>query len=110
MAWESNSFQNSSTHFDAQVIRTDLSELYHMDIQGAPYAYTPFCDNNREMDEFRFWKGGFWREHLRVSVKSDKVEVLDPGGLSPTNQAGKGLCLGVRGLVCRALGPRDLRA
>ncbi|KAG2424815.1 hypothetical protein HXX76_014236 [Chlamydomonas incerta] len=48
-----------------QVVRTDLAELYHMDIRGAPYAYTPFCDNNRETDEYRFWKGGFWRDHLQ---------------------------------------------
>jgi hypothetical protein len=50
-----------------QVVRTDLAELYHMNIRGAPYAYTPFCDNNKEMDEFRFWKGGFWHQHLQVS-------------------------------------------
>ncbi|GLI71786.1 hypothetical protein VaNZ11_017131 [Volvox africanus] len=48
-----------------QVVRTDLAELYHMDLKGAPYAYTPFCDNNKEMDEYRFWKGGFWRDHLQ---------------------------------------------
>lgn len=35
--------------------------------QGAPYGYTPFCDNNREMEGFRFWKqvGGklpFWEQ------------------------------------------------
>lgn len=28
-------------------------------------AYTPFCDNNREMEGFRFWKQGFWKDHLR---------------------------------------------
>ena len=33
--------------------------------QGAPLAYTPFCDNNKEMDGFRFWKQGFWKDHLR---------------------------------------------
>ncbi len=33
--------------------------------QGAPLAYTPFCDNNRDMDGFRFWKQGFWKDHLR---------------------------------------------
>lgn len=33
--------------------------------QGAPYGYTPFCDNNREMEGFRFWKQGFWRDHLQ---------------------------------------------
>jgi UDP-glucose:glycoprotein glucosyltransferase len=26
-----------------------------MDIRGRPLAYTPFCDNNREMDGYRFW-------------------------------------------------------
>ena len=34
-------------------------------LQGAPLAYTPFCDNNKEMDGFRFWKQGFWKDHLR---------------------------------------------
>ena len=34
-------------------------------MQGAPLAYTPFCDNNKDMDGFRFWKQGFWKEHLR---------------------------------------------
>lgn len=34
-------------------------------MQGAPLAYTPFCDNNREMEGFRFWKQGFWKDHLR---------------------------------------------
>jgi UDP-glucose:glycoprotein glucosyltransferase len=32
---------------------------------GAPLGYTPMCDNAREMDGFRFWKQGFWRDHLR---------------------------------------------
>ena len=35
------------------------------DVQGAPYAYTPFCDNNKEMEGFRFWKQCFWKDHLR---------------------------------------------
>ena len=33
-------------------------------MQGKPLAYTPFCDNNRAMDGFRFWKQGFWQDHL----------------------------------------------
>ena len=48
-----------------QIIRTDIRLLYDMDIQGAPLAYTPFCDNNKEMDGFRFWKQGFWESHLQ---------------------------------------------
>ena len=35
------------------------------DPQGAPYGYTPFCDNNKDMDGFRFWRQGFWKDHLR---------------------------------------------
>ncbi|KAL6515179.1 hypothetical protein OROHE_018811 [Orobanche hederae] len=48
-----------------QIVRTDMGELYDMDIQGRPLAYTPFCDNNKDMDGYRFWKQGFWKDHLR---------------------------------------------
>jgi len=48
-----------------QVVRTDLKELWQIDLLGAPYAYTPFCDDNKEMDGFRFWKHGFWESHLQ---------------------------------------------
>ncbi|KAJ7002680.1 UDP-glucose:glycoprotein glucosyltransferase isoform X1 [Populus alba x Populus x berolinensis] len=48
-----------------QVVRADMGELYDMDIKGRPLAYTPFCDNNRDMDGYRFWRQGFWKEHLR---------------------------------------------
>lgn len=34
--------------------------------QGAPYGYAPLCDGNSEMDGFRFWKTGFWLDHLQV--------------------------------------------
>ena len=47
-----------------QVVRADMAELWHMDLKGAPYAYTPFCDNNKEMEGYRFWKQGFWKNHL----------------------------------------------
>ncbi|KAK7399679.1 hypothetical protein VNO78_10868 [Psophocarpus tetragonolobus] len=48
-----------------QVVRADMGELYDMDIRGKPLAYTPFCDNNKEMDGYRFWRQGFWKDHLR---------------------------------------------
>ncbi|XP_029039597.1 UDP-glucose:glycoprotein glucosyltransferase [Osmia bicornis bicornis] len=48
-----------------QVVRADLKELATMDLGGAPYAYTPFCDSRKEMDGFRFWKQGYWRNHLQ---------------------------------------------
>ncbi|KAJ3056907.1 UDP-glucose:glycoprotein glucosyltransferase 1 [Rhizophlyctis rosea] len=47
-----------------QVVRTDLQELVDMDLQGAVYGYTPFCDDRSEMDGFRFWKHGYWQNHL----------------------------------------------
>lgn len=39
-----------------QIVRADMGELYDMDLKGRPLAYTPFCDNNREMDGYRFWR------------------------------------------------------
>jgi len=48
-----------------QVVRADLKELWDMDLHGAPYAYTPFCDSNKATEGFRFWKKGFWETHLR---------------------------------------------
>merc|ERR1719422_1812335 len=47
-----------------QIIRTDLLELRELDLGGAPYGYTPFCDSNEDMEGFRFWKQGYWRNHL----------------------------------------------
>lgn len=48
-----------------QVVRADMGELYDMDLKGRPLAYTPFCENNKDMDGFRFWRQGFWKDHLR---------------------------------------------
>lgn len=48
-----------------QIIREDLRKLVDMDLHGAPYAYTPFCDNNKDMDGYRFWNSGFWKSHLQ---------------------------------------------
>lgn len=48
-----------------QVVRADLRELWHMDLKGAPLAYTPFCDSNKDIEGFRFWKTGFWKSHLQ---------------------------------------------
>ena len=47
-----------------QVVRADLTELRDMDLDGAPYGYTPFCDDKKEMEGFRFWKSGYWASHL----------------------------------------------
>merc|ERR1712241_1224263 len=47
-----------------QIVRADLTELRDMDLKGAPYGYTPFCDSNTDMEGFRFWKQGYWKNHL----------------------------------------------
>ena len=47
-----------------QVVRADMKELVEFDLEGAPYAYTPFCMDRKEMDGFRFWKSGYWKNHL----------------------------------------------
>ncbi|KAK6033739.1 UDP-glucose:Glycoprotein Glucosyltransferase [Ostertagia ostertagi] len=47
-----------------QVVRADLMELMEFDLGGAPYGYVPFCDSRKEMDGFRFWKQGYWSNHL----------------------------------------------
>nr|XP_018911723.1 PREDICTED: UDP-glucose:glycoprotein glucosyltransferase [Bemisia tabaci] len=48
-----------------QVVRADMKELVDLDLGGAPYGYTPFCESRTEMDGFRFWKQGYWRNHLQ---------------------------------------------
>ena len=65
-------------HF-LKVVRTDLKELLEVPLDGAPYGYTPFCDDRPEMDGFRyvmllvtkvhllycrFWNSGYWKNHL----------------------------------------------
>uniref|UniRef100_A0A8D8UU44 UDP-glucose:glycoprotein glucosyltransferase 1 n=3 Tax=Cacopsylla melanoneura TaxID=428564 RepID=A0A8D8UU44_9HEMI len=48
-----------------QVVRADMKELVDYDLGSAPYGYVPFCDSRREMDGFRFWNQGYWRNHLQ---------------------------------------------
>ncbi|KAM4859808.1 UDP-glucose:glycoprotein glucosyltransferase 2 isoform 2-T2 [Thomomys bottae] len=47
-----------------QIVRHDLKELRDLDLDGAPYGYTPFCDSRTDMDGYRFWKTGYWASHL----------------------------------------------
>ncbi|CAF0796713.1 unnamed protein product, partial [Brachionus calyciflorus] len=47
-----------------QIVKADLTELRDLDLKGAPYGYTPFCDSRKEMDGYRFWKSGYWQMHL----------------------------------------------
>ncbi|MQL92030.1 hypothetical protein Taro_024649, partial [Colocasia esculenta] len=47
-----------------QIVRADMGELYDMDIKGRPLAYTPFCDNNKDMDGYRFLEGPSTRKAI----------------------------------------------
>lgn len=48
-----------------QIVRTDMYELVQFDLGGAPYGFTPMCDSRTEMEGFRFWKVGYWKNFLR---------------------------------------------
>ncbi|KAJ6489844.1 glycosyltransferase family 24 protein [Mycena sanguinolenta] len=48
-----------------QIVRADLKELIDLDLQGAPYGYTPMGDDNTDMEGFRFWKTGYWKDFLQ---------------------------------------------
>jgi len=48
-----------------QVVRSDLRELWTMDLRGAPYGFTPFCTSRQETLGFQFWRQGFWKNHLK---------------------------------------------
>ncbi|KAF9181890.1 hypothetical protein BGZ51_005123 [Haplosporangium sp. Z 767] len=47
-----------------QIVRADMKELVDMDLHGAPYGYTPMCQDRKEMEGFRFWNQGYWKSHL----------------------------------------------
>lgn len=48
-----------------QIVRTDMYELVKLDLEGAPYGFTPMCDSRTEMEGFRFWKTGYWANYLK---------------------------------------------
>lgn len=57
-------YKNKCNFILTQIVRSDLKELRDLDLKGAPYGYTPFCDSRKEMDGYRFWKSGYWASHL----------------------------------------------
>ncbi|KAI9676859.1 MAG: hypothetical protein M1817_006698 [Caeruleum heppii] len=49
-----------------QIVRTDMKDLNEVELrEGAPYGFTPMCDDRTEMEGFRFWKQGYWANYLR---------------------------------------------
>ena len=47
-----------------QIVGVDLKEFVDLDLHGAPYGYVPMGDHNYEMEGYRFWKTGYWRDFL----------------------------------------------
>ena len=48
-----------------QMVRADLAELLEVPLDGAPYGYTPFCNDRPEMEGFQsvlFSAHGTWRK------------------------------------------------
>ncbi|KAI5966456.1 KRE5 [Candida pseudojiufengensis] len=52
-----------------QICRTELTPLVDMDLERAPYAFTPMCETNEDTKNFRFWKEGYWSEVLKEDLK-----------------------------------------
>jgi UDP-glucose:glycoprotein glucosyltransferase len=48
-----------------QIVRTDMYDLVQHDLEGKAYGFTPMCDSRTEMEGFRFWKQGYWKNFLR---------------------------------------------
>lgn len=48
-----------------QIVRTDMIELINEDLKGKVWGYTPMCDSRKEIEGFRFWKQGYWKDFLR---------------------------------------------
>ncbi|KAK2962871.1 putative UDP-glucose:glycoprotein glucosyltransferase [Blattamonas nauphoetae] len=47
-----------------QLTLANFDELMQLDLKGAPYAYTPMCDNKPEMAPYRFWESDYWKHIL----------------------------------------------
>jgi len=48
-----------------QVVRADVRELWDLDLKGRVYAFVPMGDTNPDTEGFRFWKQGYWKNHLQ---------------------------------------------
>jgi len=61
-----------------QVVRADVRELWDMDLQGKVYGFVPMGDTNPDVEGFRFWKQGYWKNHLgELSYHISALYVVD---------------------------------
>ncbi|CAD7957379.1 unnamed protein product [Amoebophrya sp. A120] len=47
-----------------QIVRADVRELRDFDLQGNVYGFVPMGDTNLLTEGYRFWKQGYWKNHL----------------------------------------------
>ncbi|CAN6621430.1 hypothetical protein TRVA0_008S02234 [Trichomonascus vanleenenianus] len=73
-----------------QIVRTDLKELVDIDLHGAPYGYTPMGDSREEMEGFRFWKQGYWKNFLEDGKYQYHISALYVVDLDRFRQMGAG--------------------
>ncbi|CAD7945131.1 unnamed protein product [Amoebophrya sp. A25] len=48
-----------------QIVRADVRELRDIDMEGNAYGMVPMGNTNEKTEGFRFWKQGYWLNHLR---------------------------------------------
>ena len=48
-----------------QIVRADMQELVDLDLKDHVYGYPPMGNDRYEMEGFRFWKTGYWKDALR---------------------------------------------
>lgn len=57
-------------YIDADLtVRSDLKELVDLDLEGAPYGFTPMCEDREDMKQYRFWESGYWEKVLGSHFK-----------------------------------------
>lgn len=57
-------------------MRADLKELHDLDLEGAPYGYTPFCDSRTDMDGYRSVAFCFMDQRISVLQVSDFLNYI----------------------------------
>ena len=58
-------FRSRSSCLPDQIVRVDMKELVDVDLHGHVYGYPPMGNSREEMEGFRFWKTGYWKDALR---------------------------------------------
>lgn len=86
-----------------QIVRTDMQELVDLDLQGHVYGYPPMGNSRTEMEGFRFWKTGYWKEALRG--RPYHISALYVIDLKRFRQLATGVSTKLGGLVELMVGP-----